>query len=89
MRQSEMPSKLQQQLVKGPLYVRLVYAALIVFAVVGNFAGNRIESLVVLGMTSIVWVCARILKEAIDAYRILQAAKDQEKQGDPDGPPTP
>jgi len=90
------PSELQKFAGRYPLYVRIGFALVVLFGMVGNCAGRREGSLVVFIMVTILWACTRIVQEGIDAYRILTLAKKHDKQkkdddkdegGFPPGPP--
>lgn len=89
------PTELQKLGARYPLYVRIGFALVVLFGMVGNCAGRREGSLVVFIMVTILWACTRIVQEGIDAYRILSLAKKHDKEqkkdddegGSPPGPP--
>lgn len=86
-------SEFQKFAGRYPLYVRIGFAMVVVFGMVGNCAGRREGSVMVFALVSILWACTRMIQEGIDAYRILTMAKkhdqDQKKKDDetPPGPP--
>jgi hypothetical protein len=87
------PSELEKFAGRYPLYVRIGFAMVVLFGMVGNCAGRREGSLVVFIIVTILWACSRMVQEGIDAWRILSLAKkhDQKKDDDeggfPPGPP--
>jgi hypothetical protein len=79
------PTDLQKHMGRYPLYVRIGFAMVVVFGMVGNCAGRREQSMFVFILVSIIWVCSRIITEAIDAYRVLVTARahDAKKKDEP------
>ena len=71
------------------LYPRLGFGLIMVFGMVGNCAGHHEGSTIIFMMTAVVWVCMRIIQEAIDAYRVIAASHATKKPSDKDhDPPT-
>jgi hypothetical protein len=96
MEPTKKPSEMEKFWARYPLYVRMGWALIIVFGLVGNCAGKREASLAVFIIASILWACTRMIQEGIDAYRILtmakkhdQDAKDAKKDEPPAPPPGP
>jgi len=85
-------SNFQKQLGRLPLYMRVAWAAIVVFGMVGNCSGHREQSLSLLFLISIMWISLRILTEGVEAWHILHLAlaherNDQDNKKDPPGPP--
>lgn len=57
---------------KWPLYVRMGWGLLVVFALVGNCAGKSSGAVVVLAISTLIWAGTKMLQEAIDAYLLLR-----------------
>lgn len=91
MEPAKKPSEWDKFWARYPLYIRVGWALIIVFGLVGNCAGRREQSLAVFVIASLMWACTRMIQEGIDAYRILTLAKkhDQEQKDvdKKDGPP--
>lgn len=84
------PTELEKFLGKVPLYVRIGFALLVVFGMVGNCARpGDTRPVVLFFFVATLWALMRILQEGIDAYRILKMAREHEakKQDDNDPPP--
>lgn len=62
-----------------PLYVRIGFALIILFGMIGNCTGHSGASVVVFMVTAIMWVCVRIVTEAIEAMRILSLTSKGDK----------
>ena len=81
------PSEFQKQMGRFPLYMRICWATLVVFGMVGNCAGHREQSLAILILVAVMWVTIRILVEGIEAYKILHLAVNHDKDDKKDPPP--
>lgn len=66
--------------VKYPLYVKILFASIVAFAMVGNCSGHREASLVIFAVVTVCWVCTRIIAEAIDSFMILKQLNRLEKE---------
>jgi hypothetical protein len=94
---AQQPSEFQKFAGKLPLYLRIAFAAFIVFGLVGNCAHpGDVRPVLIFIFTALFWACSRILQEGIDAYRILRMAQQHEeslKKGetkkDDETPPEP
>ncbi len=95
------PTGLEKFILKYPFYIRIAFGFIILFGMVGNCAGHREGSAVVFVLTAVVWVCTRIIQEALNAWQVLRMAsafeeemkktdKKDEPPSDPgtSGPPT-
>ena len=91
--QTQPPTEFQKFAGKLPLYLRIAFAAFIVFGMIGNCAHpGDTRPVIIFVFTALFWACARILQEGIDAYRILRLAQQHEeslKKGDKKTPPEP
>ncbi len=90
------PTELEKFLGKMPLYVRIGFALVVVFGMVGNCARpGDTRPVVLFVMTALVWTLMRILQEGIEAYRILKMANAHDaelkagKKPDDKAPPSP
>lgn len=90
--------KLMQRL---PLYVRIAWAFVVLFGMVGEFTGHRMGAALVFIISTVMWTCMRIIAEAAAAYNRLRDAwaqddieRDRKRQGpdkrddEPPFPPT-
>jgi hypothetical protein len=74
-------------LARYPLYVKLGYAMVVMFGLLGNCTGHAESAVLVLVITSACWVCTRIITEAIEAWRVLlEAKKLKDKDNEPPAP---
>jgi hypothetical protein len=59
-----------------PLYARVGFGLVVLFALLGNCTRPTSPAPVVIAaMVSVLWVCTRIVQEAIEAWHILVLAK--------------
>ena len=72
-----------------PLYVRMGYALIVLFALMGMLLGHNRYGMVIAVTISIVWACCRMVQEGIDAYRILLAVKQHDREQAKHDPPSP
>lgn len=63
---------------RWPLYVRIGWALVVVFGMVGEFTGHKTGAMLVVVILTIVWTCTRILSEAFVSYRRLREAWAQD-----------
>lgn len=64
---------------KIPLYVRVGWGMVILFAMVGNFIGKREAAVHIVVVAAAMWVALRILSEAQEALAILKEIRVAEK----------
>jgi len=76
---------------KVGLYVQVAFGLIVLFGLIGNFAGHYESSLVIFVVTTIVWACSSMLNNALNAIHVLMALKELEKSGSKhdDQPPAP
>lgn len=59
-----------------PLLTRIGFALIVLFGALGTCVNPGDERpAYILGLTTIMWVCTRIVTEALDAFKLLQLAK--------------
>jgi hypothetical protein len=73
-----------------PLYVRVSYALIVLFGIVGSFVGRRDSSNIIFIVVGLVWTMTRILQEGVEAWTTLHIgqppSKDDSDDDDPDLP---
>lgn len=76
-------------------YLRMGFAFLILFAMIGNCSGKHDLAIAMFVITAVVWACLRIVAEGIDSYvnlrymrRIEEAIKTQKLPPPSDDHPT-
>jgi len=68
----KLPNEYQAMRASRPkLYLRLIFGLIVLFGIVGNIAGHRDTSMMILIITGTLWCCTRIMEEALDAWRAL------------------
>jgi hypothetical protein len=56
-----------------PLVSRIVFALVVLFGIVGALMKRGdLQPIYILVVTSVIWVCVRIVTEAMDAVKLLQ-----------------
>lgn len=63
-----------------PLYTRMCFAAIVLFAFVGNCAGHRDGSVAIIVIMTCLWVSMRIIAEAFEAFTVLRMLKHAEQE---------
>jgi len=74
----QQPTKLQKVMMKYPLYVRIVWAMIIMFGVVGQLFAGGTKPMLILIMTALAWTMVKIMNEATDALDVLRRIKKAE-----------
>jgi hypothetical protein len=78
--QPQLPTGFQRHVLRYPFYVRIGFGCIILFGLVGNCAGKTDGALAVFVLTTMLWVCCRIIQEAIDSLRLLKMLNEYEDQ---------
>lgn len=64
-----------------PFYIRIGFGLVVLFGMIGNCTGRHEQSVAVFVLVTVLWVCTRIINEAIDSYhalRLLSKVKEEE-----------
>lgn len=83
----------QIRIARFPLYNKIAWGLMVLFGMVGNCAGHREGAVVVIEFVSVMWVCIRIIQEALAAAMLLKVAnafmEKTKKSSKKDDPPPP
>lgn len=76
----QLPTGLNKYMMRLPLYMRIFFGLIVLFGMVGNCAGKSEGAFIVFAYTAIMWVCMRIIQEAIQSLTLLGELNSWEEE---------